>query len=389
MKTRTNVKGICPIRCRITYNSYRKEFSTGLFINPKNWNNKKQVAIPNNQENSIINNQLSIIKNKINQGFIFLQLHRKDSIDVDMIYSQFKGENIKEDKFISEAFNLHNNKMKALVNIDVAITTLEKYQQTENHVLEYIKFQYSKKDIRLKELNLNFLYDFDLYLKTEKSFKTNTIQKTIQRLRKIIRLAVSMDFIEKDPFTLYRSKRHKKDIIYLNQFELRKLEEFNFNQEKLNYIRDLFVFCCYTGLAFNEMQNLSEEHIMQIQGNRIIKMIRQKTNKSIFVPLLPRAEEIIEKYKKSDSDICFPNISNQKFNVYIKEVAFIVGINKTLTHHVARKTFATTVLLYNDIPIEIVSKLLGHSRITMTQEYYAEIMDKKVVEAIEIVKNKI
>jgi site-specific recombinase XerD len=149
----------------------------------------------------------------------------------------------------------------------------------------------------------------------------------------------------------------------------------------------MFVFCCHTGLAYQEMSSLRTHHISKaFDGNLWINMIRQKTNQPIAIPLLPQAEVILIKYKTNDSDVVLPTISNQKFNSYLKEIAALVGIEKKLTHHIARKTFATTVLLLNGVPMEVVSELLGHSKITITQEHYAKVVKSKV--STEIIKLK-
>lgn len=180
-------------------------------------------------------------------------------------------------------------------------------------------------------------------------------------------------------------------LTYLTPEELALLEKHEFTQQRLQQVADMFIFCCYTGLAYNEMAHLKSYHISKgFDGNNWIKMIRQKTQKEISIPLLPKSANIIEKYQKNnENEYLLPVISNQKFNSYLKEIADIIGLNKNLTHHIARKTFATTVLLYNDVPMEVVSELLGHSKITITQEHYARVVQKKVSEHIIRLKDKL
>ena len=203
----------------------------------------------------------------------------------------------------------------------------------------------------------------------------------IQRFRKIVKVALSEDILHKEPFTNYKVKHIKKEITYLTEEELAKLEEYQFKAEKLQMVKDMFVFCCYTGLAYSEMVNLEKSHIIKgFDGNEWINMIRGKTQHLLTIPLLTRSKRIIDKYDYVDEKRVLPKLSNQKFNVYLKEIADIVGINKRLTHHLARRTFATTVLLFNDVPMEIVSQLLGHSKITITQQHYAKVVQKKVSE---------
>ena len=177
-------------------------------------------------------------------------------------------------------------------------------------------------------------------------------------------------------------------VIYLTPEELFELENYLFSQPRLDQVRDLFVFCCYTGLPYQEMSNLTKKNIVKKFDNKLwIDMFRQKTKKQFSVPLLPKAISILEKYQ--DNKSILPIISNQKFNSYIKEIAEIIDIEKKLTHHIARKTFATTVLLYNDVPMEIVSELLGHSKISTTQEHYAKVVQKKVSQQMELLQKKL
>ena len=379
-KVRTNKKGNAPLRCRLTYLSKRKVFSTGLFINPNNWNNTLQKAIPIDTEHQQINTQLSLIKQEINQAFLFLQV-QKEQFDVDDIYLKYKGEDVKQAKTLMEVFTLHNTKMNALVGIEYTKSTYSKFTEAKQHTEDFLFYQFKKRNILLEEISLKFLQDFDYYLKTKKAFKQITINKSIQRVRKIIKLAIAEGYLFTDPFLLYKPKKVINNVTYLTTEELFELENYIFSQPRLDQVRDMFVFCCYTGLPYQEMANLTKKNIVKKFDDKLwIDMYRQKTKKQLSLPLLPKAIEIIAKYQNENR--LLPIITNQKFNSYIKEIAEIVGIEKNLTHHIARKTFATTVLLYNDVPMEIVSELLGHSKISTTQDHYAKVVQKKVSEHI-------
>ncbi|WP_147678658.1 site-specific integrase [Algibacter pacificus] len=375
-KTKINKQEKCPIKCRITYLKKRRVFSTGLFTVVDCWNSKKQKAIPPNKENENINTHLSLIKQKINQAFLLLQVNN-ESFDVEDIYLQYAGKNVKANKTLLEVFELHNNRMKKLIGIEYSKSTYNKFTEARNHVSNFIRFQYKKGDMLLESINQNFLDDFDFYLKSEKKQKQITINKSIQRVRKIIKLALAKGYLKKDPFILYKPKKYESKVVYLNQKELDKLENHTFRQARLNQVKDMFVFCCYTGLAYQEMSTLKEEHLIKgFDGGIWIEMMRQKTKSKVSIPLLPTASKILDKYRPEGR--LLPVISNQKFNSYLKEIAELVEIDKRLTHHIARKTFATTVLLYNDIPIETVSELLGHSSISITQRHYAKVVQHKV-----------
>ncbi|MEQ8624640.1 MAG: site-specific integrase [Vicingaceae bacterium] len=381
-KARVNKKGICPLRCRITFQSKRKEFSTGLFINPKYWHPKIQKAKPSNQENNYINSQISLIKQKINQAFLMLQVN-ESSFDVEDVYLNYIGKPTHNNKTFLEVLMVHNNRMEKLVGINYAKRYYQKWNGTYTLLQKFIKSQYDKNDIALNSLSIKFLDDLDYYLKSKRNQKQITVNKCIQRVRKIIKLSISEGFLDKDPFLSYRPRRYLKQIIYLTQSELDSLQNYSFAQKRLQQVKDMFIFCCYTGLAFQEMDSLSKKHIIiGFDGNNWIEMYRKKTSASISIPILPRAQEILYKYQ-SDEEKLLPKISNQKFNSYLKEIAEIVGIQKKLTHHIARKTFATTILLYNNVPIEIVSELLGHSKIAITQEHYAKVVKKSISNHME------
>nr|WP_315032934.1 site-specific integrase [uncultured Chryseobacterium sp.] len=387
--TRINKQGLVPIICRLTFQGDRKAFSTGLFINPNYWNSKQQKAKPPNDGNTFINSQLSLIKNEINQAFLFLQVS-ENNFDVDDIYLQYIGDAPKKDKTILQLFQEHNDRIEKLLEKEYSIATLWKFKQAKELLIDFIKSQFNKADYHFKDLDLKFIQDYEFYLKTEKSLAIATTNKMIQRFRKIIKIAISQDIIQKEPFINYKVKHIKKEIIYLTKEELTKLEKYHFKAEKLQMVTDMFVFCCYTGLAYNEMINLEKSHIVKgFDGNKWINMMRGKTQHLLSIPLLVRSKRIIEKYDYVDEKRVLPKLSNQKFNAYLKEIADIVGIEKRLTHHLARRTFATTVLLFNDVPMEIVSELLGHSKITITQEHYAKVVNKKVSEQMNRLNSKL
>lgn len=382
-----NANNLCPLTCRITNELERKEFSTGIFINPNYWNASKQKAFPHNKINNQINTQLSLIKQDINQAFLFLQVQEKN-FDVDDIYRQYKGENIKQDKSINEMFNLHITKQEKLIGISTTKVSVAKFYQTQTHVKSFIKHQYKKSDYLLKDMTMAFITEFEFYLKAEKQFKQNTVHKTLQRFKHIVKVAVGLDYLAKDPFILYKNKKPKKEIIFLSTEELQLLERHTFASPRLQQVADMFIFCCYTGLAYTEMSNLKASDIQTgYDSNKWIHIHRQKTKRDYDIPLLSKAESILDKYRTENHIL--PVITNQKFNSYLKEIAEIVGINKVLTHHIARKTFASTILLYNDVPMEIVSELLGHSEIGITQQHYAKVVKKKIGEQMSKLNSKL
>ena len=386
--TKVNQKGLCPLNCRITLNKERKQFTTGLFVNPNYWENKLQKVNTQDPNYKFINAQIEHIQIKINHIALVFQLQGEDCT-LDNIYNKYIGVEIKKKEYVLSYYKQYLSKIKKLVGLEIKDNTYNKFVYVGNHLEAFLKWKYKKADYPLEELNLQFLDDFDYYLKTEKKQEQITINKTIQRLRTPIKQAISEGYLDRDPFILHKSKTVRKTVIFLTTEELKTLEEAVLQQKRLSTIQDLFIFCCYTGLAYNEMANLEKQNI-QIGFDNInwIQMKREKTQRQISIPILPKAQEIIEKFS-TDSNRIFPSISNQKFNSYLKEISAITGIEKRLTHHIARKTFASTVLLYNDVPMEIVSELLGHSNMVITQESYGKVVQKKVSEAMRSLSVKL
>ncbi len=384
-KNKINSKGICPIECRITFNNKRKPFSTGLFINPNNWSSAKQQAVPLNTENTQINTQLSLIKSQINQAFLYLQVQGLE-FDVNDIYRQYKGESTQKQVGIVEFYTLYMQRLEKMIGKDFKKSTWGKFNEILPALKDYIYFQYKKRDIKLVDLDYNFIENFDYYMKVEKKNSQITINKKIQRLKKVVKLARKQKLIDFNPFEEHKVKQAKTQILFLTKDELEKLKNWKPKSETIEKVLDCYIFCCYTGLGYREMFSLKKSDLKtDDEGVVWIYKQREKTERYFSIPLIfTEPIGILEKYE-TEEDFLLPRVSNQYFNRILKEIADLLGINKKLTHHTARKTFATTVLLNNNIPIETVSKLLGHSKITTTLSYYAEVMpDKLKLDLIEL-----
>ena len=385
--SRTRKDNKASLVCRITYLKKRKQFSTGLFINPILWNSKQQLVKPPEPDADYINSQLSLIRTKLNQAFLFLQVKGTD-FNVQDIYIQYKGETNKKDFGVMEVYNLYSARIKKLIGIDIKQVTYQKYLESGVHLKGFIKHKFKAKDIQFKAIRSSFLTHYEYYLKVEKNLQQSTLNKAIQRFRRVVKYALAEDYLAKDPFILYKAKRVKKEVVFLSPEQLKKLEETDFKITRTQQIKDMFVFCCYTGLGFKEMSELKKKAIKkEFDGELWLSIHRNKTNKAYKVPLLPKAREVMDKYQ-NDSDFAFEGVSNTKFNAYLKEIADVVGIEFNLTHHIARKTFASTVLLYNDVPMEIVSSLLGHSKMQTTQESYGKVVEKRISQEMSRLKGK-
>jgi site-specific recombinase XerD len=241
--------------------------------------------------------------------------------------------------------------------------------------------KYKREDVMLKELNFEFISDFEDYLKVENHCSHNTAIKYIKSLKKVIKMSLDFEYIDRDPFAKYKIKMERTEREFLSKEELTLLREKEFSIRRLDQIRDVFVFCCYTGLAFVDVLGLTKENIVKgNDGDLWVKTFRQKTHTRSMVPLLPVSIQILEKYKfaeKAYDEKLLPVPSNQKMNAYLKEIADVCGIRKKLTSHLGRHTFATTVTLSNNVPIETVSAMLGHKSLRTTQ-IYAKVVEDKV-----------
>jgi integrase/recombinase XerD len=388
-KSKTNSKGTAPIFCRLTLEAKRKQFSTGFYVNEQSWNSQFQKVKGSSNDAQHINNNLNIIRQKINKAYEDL-LKDRDYIVVDELYNRYTGSD-KEYNTLLQVFNYHNQKMEALIGKDYVQATYDKFVVIQSHVRDFILEQYKTHDYPLCQIKLSFLTDLDHYLKIYKGHNQNTINKVIERVKKVIKIGVGNGWLSSDPFMLYKKKKFVKEVVFLNSIELKKLEEHRFSQDRLSEVRDCFIFSCYTGLAYNEAALLNAKHLqLDESGILWIDTIRQKTQRPILVPVLPKALTLLKKHGYPETDgLLLPIISNQKINSYLKEIADVVGITKHLTHHVARKTFASTILLSNDIPIEIVSFLLGHSKTTTTELHYAKVVKETVVRHINKLNKKI
>ena len=291
-----------------------------------------------------------------------------------------------------EIFQEHNDKVESLIGKDFSAGTAERYRTCKKHVAEFIKKKYNQNDIHVQDVNHQFINGFEYYLKTTRKCAHNSAIKYITNFKKIIRIAHANDWIDKDPFLHWKGKLKIVEREFLTQEEIQKIIDKELRMERLDQVRDIFIFCCFTGLAYADVKKLTKDDVViGVDGEQWVKTRRTKTDTRSNIPILPIAQTIIEKYKDNElmkiKNVVLPVLTNQKMNAYIKEIADLCGITKNLTFHLARHTFATTVTLSNGVPIESVSKMLGHTNLKTTQ-HYAKILDMKVSKDMEILRNK-
>lgn len=379
------------IYCRITVDMQRAEFSIKKKIRKAIWNNGQPKT--NSEDGRSIAAYLKQVESEVFRHYREMLANRK-MITAESLKNAYLGLEAREHSLMS-LVEYHNTKMKDTL----AWGTMKNYHTTQKYLKHFLKDHKRRSDMFLSELNYNFIVDFEFFLRHyepkdhHKPLGNNGVMKHIERFRKMINLAIRMEWLDKDPFLKYKQKFDKVERECLTKEELEAIEKKELRIIRLQWVRDLFVFSCYTGLAYIDVMKLTPQNItIGIDGAQWLITNRQKTSNSVRVPLLPKATAIIDKYKGHPRSLAngglFPNISNQKLNSYLKEIADICGIEKNLTFHLARHTFATTVTLSNGVPIESVSKMLGHSRITTTQ-IYAKVIERKLSEDMNALKDKL
>ncbi|WP_152287537.1 site-specific integrase [Flavicella marina] len=376
--------GQADLFARVTVNQKRVNISLKRKIDIATWEKGRGCVRGNGAKARIINQYIDQVKSELFQAYQELR-SEKELITAEAIKARFLGE--EEQKYtLLEMFDYHNKKMGRKLHP----VTLRHYLTSQKYLIEYIESEYKRSNLNLNKLSYAFLIGFENFLLSYKPKKgyskigNNTVMKHIQRLRKMVTMAFHMEWIDKDPFVKFKSSFDKSERDFLTERELGYIESYNSNSEKLMVVKDLFVFSCYTGISYIDIMNLTEQNLLLgIDGNIWIITKRHKTDTPVKVPILPKAQLILDKYKDHPrtavSKTLLPVISNQKINSYLKEIASLSEINKRLTFHMARHTFATTVTLSNGVPIETVSKMLGHTKITTTQ-IYAKVIERKVSE---------
>ena len=379
-----------PIYACITVNKQRAYVALKHSVDPKNWDSGKGTAKGNKEEVKSINNYLGEVRNTISNNYKQLQLKGK-MLSAKAVKDLYLGAE-EEVYTLSRLFIYHNETSTT----DLKWSTLKHYYVTQRYLVKFLDEQHQASDIYLHQLDYKFVKDFEVYLRNhkpkdhQKQINNNGVMKHIIRLKKMVNLALNLQWIDNDPFAAYKLKIQKVNREQLSEKELADMEKKVFTIERLDMVRDLFVFCCYTGLSYVDVINLTPGHIVAgTDGEKWIRTCREKTMIPVNVPLLPQALKILDKYKANIRSLSggkvFPVMSNQKVNSYLKEISEVCNITKNVTFHLARHTFATTITLSNGVPIETVSKMLGHTKITTTQ-IYAKVVERKLKEDMNALK---
>lgn len=381
------------IYIRVTLNGKRVNISLKKKINIATWDEKLQRADGTDKDSRILNLYLNEVQSKVYR--IYEDFKREEiPFTSQMVKAKFLGEDKTRHSF-QNLVDYYNEKMQHKLHRN----TMGQYKTSQRYMMEYILKEYKLTDIPLFNLEYGFIVGFEDFLRSyvpksgQSKIGNNTAMKHIKRLRRMVTLAYRMKWIERDPFVNFKMKIEKKERGFLTDFELLSIEDLSSSIERLMVVKDLFVFSCYTGISYVDIVQLNEDNIvMGIDGSPWIMAKRVKTGAPFKIPLLPKAAILIDKYKDhyrtNDTSSLLPKLSNQKLNSYLKEIADLCGIKKNLTFHMARHTFATTVTLSNGVPIETVSKLLGHTKLSTTQ-IYARVVERKVSDDMALLKSKI
>lgn len=391
-KSRSKKTPDSDVYMRITVNNKRSDVSISRKVDPRKWSSQSEKALGKSPEATELNNYINVLRNKIKNIHQDL-IEKNKTVSSKSILDQFKGVHKKKPKMTLEVFQEHNEQMDRLSGKSISKSTAKRYWTCYNHVEQFIREEYRTDDHPMNDINHHFISKFEYFLKTKRECNHNSALKYVNNFKKIIRIALANQWMDRDPFYNYKVQFETVEREFLNEEEVQQLIDKDLYLDRLKLVRDMFVFSCYTGLAYSDVKKLSSADITKgIDGGKWIRIKRTKTKSLSSIPLLPIAQEIIERYQDhhevKNGNFILPVLSNQKSNAFLKEIAVMCGIKKPLTTHLARHTFATTVTLTNGVPIESVSKMLGHKDLRTTQ-HYAKIVDRKISDDMAALREKL
>lgn len=386
-RDKTNKKGEAPVFMRLTINGERADASIKRFIEPHAWNSAKGKANEKSRGGKDLNLYLDAISANILRIQRDFELDKKE-VSAQIILNRYLGKEQSDRHTLMEVFRAHNEKCRALSGISLAPGTVIRYETTLRLTEEFLQKSYQKEDCYLDEVTNQFIEDFEFFLKTVRRCCHNTTSKYLMNFKKIIRIALAKGWMKKDPFAQIRFHLDPVEREFLEKQELKAMLNKAISIPRLAQVRDIFCFCCLTGLAFTDVQQLKPEHLVaDIHGKIWIRKARQKTKNMCNIPLLDEAQKIIDRYREhpycQTHGVLLPVCSNQKMNSYLKELADICGIRKNLSTHCARHTFATLTLA-SGATIDNVAKMLGHANVNMTRRY-AKVLDSSIIRDMEVV----
>lgn len=390
-KERGDDQSEAPIYMRMTIAGERFELSTRRTVLPENWSAESGRVSGTNAKAKSVNTFLDSLLSRA-YGYQKQILNEGKELTLTEFKSRWNGIPTEKPKMLMEVFEEHNQQMKALIGHEFSPLTFERYTTSKKHTHDFMKSKYKVDDIDIKKLNYEFIHNYEFWLKSVRKCDHNTTIKYLSNFRKIVNICIKSGWLDRDPFVGFKMTKREVERPFLTEDELNRIIEKKFIMPRMSQVRDIFVFCCYTGLAYADVKKLTTDEItIGIDGEKWIWTNRQKTDTASRIPLLPPALEIMDRHKNDPQCLnqgrVLPVLSNQKMNSYLKEIADACDIKKKMTFHTARHTFATTVTLANDVPMETVSKLLGHRNLKTTQ-HYGKILDLKVSQDMGMLRAK-
>ena len=384
-------EGKKPLYLRLTVNSDRSEISLRKWLNPGMWDEYSQTVKGKTEEAKELNSYLLSLRASI-QRIQNMYFEKKEPLTSSLLKNELLGLSAPV-KTLLEVFREHNGIVRQSVGKMFSKRTANHYTTSMDRLADFIKQQYNADDYALNKLDKRFILHYDKYLRTTHNCAHNTAMKYLKQLKKVVHLAQSFGYIESDPFDGYKTAFKEANRGYLTREELDRVEKHRFQNRRLDLVRDLFIFVCYTGIPYSDLKNLTHQNIVKgIDGKDWLVYERQKTGIKASVPLLPVAMSILEKYRKEPecvgANLPLPVRSNQKLNSYLEEIADVCSLSRVPTMHIGRHTFATTITLANGVPITSVQKMLAHKFVQTTQ-IYSKVLDTKVAEDMEKVQKRL
>jgi site-specific recombinase XerD len=378
-KYRINQKGKAPLYFRIMINDEKMEISTNKFIVPENWDKKKEVA-RNTETDTTINPIIEKLRSEINKAISQIIISDAD-LNTENLKKLLNGEAVMKTYRLIEKTIEHNDQFEKQIGIKYSYGSYKNYKTTLKFLKEFLREVYKKNDLPLKEINVKFCENFFIWLTKVKTCKQNGANKHIQRIKKIINYSIKMGYIQKNATQAYSLTFRSPYREALTWEEVELIQKLSLKNPRLEHIKNIILFQIYTGLSYADIKTFCKKHIYKgIDGNIWLKMERMKTHNTFAVPILKPAQMVLDKYLDTltnPEDAIFPVLSNQKMNDNLKIIQEIAGISKNLHTHLFRHTFASTITLQSGVPLETVSKMLGHSKIAMTQ-IYARVGELKI-----------
>ncbi len=391
-RSKPKVNGECPIYLKININGDKSRFPVKRHVLPEKWDSKRTKMKGRTKEAEVFNKYLDAIRLRANKLYNEL-LTMNAEVTSLMLKNAILGTNEARPKTIIDVFDDYVERLHSLIGKETSYANFQKYRTTRNHLQAYLQKAYRVSDVSVNRVDHSMIEGFEHFLKTEKGCNYNTSIKFLQNLKRITKDCIKRGWLKKDPFANKALSLKEVSRPYLNEEELNRILALKLSIDRLERVRNYFLFACFTGLSYADVKKLTRKEIEITDSGKWIKTHRQKTGSTVYIPILGVAWQIIQKYNPyfdqlMPEDPVLPIMSNQKMNGYLKEIADLAKVTKQLSYHIARHTFATTVTMLNGVPIETVSKMLGHKNIRSTQ-HYARIVDKKVNEDMKELSNKL